>query len=730
MFHLYEYAIPGTNIHLVLAVIILLEIILFFNNTIQYLSRPEDKGRARFLLMTLLFIQYNITGGLFIDTDLELSVISQGAIAMFSNLLLSVFLPYYIYKTLDLKKLRFFAFYGSLIFLFVPFVFLFILPLVVFNNYEQASRLYIIIPVVYGFAFMYIMTWAFLDKKRNENLSSRYKKMFYGTYVATLFWVMMPVAIFFGSGQITEHLISNFGYLIMSIIYLRINILDSRDEYESLKRSKVNLYNAKVVIEQKFKEKAEELEKEKQKSIDAFVKIAHDTKTPLTLIKNNIDDCAEYSKELSNISYLVDSLDNMLSNIINNKLVENGEIVYVHDKVVDCSTFLELKLEQFKSIACKKGLELRAGIEGNVLTKIALDALESLVDNLVSNAVKFTNKGFVEVSLSGNESSLIINVKDTGVGIPEEMKGKVFDSFFHYSEDPGISGQGLGLANVKNIVDSLGGEILLSSKAGEGTEFKVVLARYEPSENEQIYRFRKNEHSLEKDGIVPDAIIPNIDRPFVHIVEDNVELLQYLRQKFKIDFNVYVSSSCDEAFEKIKKVDRKPDLIVSDIMMDHGMDGVELLGALQASSYNYVPFLFLTAKISSIVKEQALSMGAIDFISKPFKIKEVINKAKSIIENSKKQKKMAYVQMREQMDEKFLGGYEAKVNKESFEGLCEKYKISNRERDVILLLKVEKTYKEIGEDLNISSKTVDNHIRSIYKKTGINTSVGLANKFF
>lgn len=731
MFHLYEYTIPGTNIHLVLAVIILIEIILFFNNTMQYLSRPEDKGRARFLLMTLLFIQYNITGGLFIDINMELSVISQGVVGMLSNLLLSVYLPYYIYKTLDLKKLQFFAYYGSLFFIFIPFVFLFIIPLVVFKSYEQAARLYTIIPVVYGLSFIYILTWAILRKKRKEKLSPRYKKMLYGTYIATLFWVMMPVAFFFGAGQVTEHLISNFGYLIMSVIYLRINILDSRDEYESLKASEESIRKAKVILEHKFKQKTHALEKAKQEHIDSLVNIAHETKTPLTLIKNSIEDCSDFnSKDLGNVSYYVDRLDHLITNLLNNEKIEKGETVYIHDKIVDCSSFFELKMEQLKVLACKKGLQLNASIEKDVYAKIALDAIEGLVDNLVTNAIKFTDKGSIDISLKVQESSIVCTFKDTGVGIPEELKERVFDSYFHHSDNPEVSGQGLGLSIVKNIVDSLEGEIHLDSSEGEGTEFVILFNKYEPSEDEEIYKFNESIQPLFESGVVPDAIIPNIDRPFVHIVEDNVELLQYLRQKFKNDFNVYVSPSCDEAFEKIKEVERKPDLIISDMMMEKGMDGVQLLESLKMSNCNHIPFLFLTAKVNESVKEKALDLGAIDFISKPFNIKEVTNKAKSIIENSRKQKQVFFEQIKAQMDMSFSNMYEVKENKESFEDKCKTFNISNREREVILLLKEEKSHKEIADNLNISDRTVGNHITNIYKKTEANNVLSLINKLF
>lgn len=150
----------------------------------------------------------------------------------------SMYFVYYYYKAFDLKLLRFFATFGSIIFLFVPFLFLFVVPYFITGNLELSRKLTVVIPFLYGIAFIIATTRAFIFKFRVREYSDRIKfQLVLAAYVALLSWVTLPVIVFFGDYQALEHTLTNSGFLIMTIVYIKSSIHQSRKEYLMLLRS-------------------------------------------------------------------------------------------------------------------------------------------------------------------------------------------------------------------------------------------------------------------------------------------------------------------------------------------------------------------------------------------------------------------------------------------------------------------------------------------------------------
>ncbi len=225
----------GTQMHMVTFMITVFEVVMLLFQIIYFLERTNDQKRLLYLILLVFLILYNITSGLFPDENIPIPVMLQEVIAYLFAFATSMYFVYYYYKAFNLKRLKFFATFGSLIFLFAPFLFLFVVPYYITGDLVWSRRLAVVIPFLYGVAFIVATTRAFIFKFREKEYSERTKfELVIAAYVALLCWVVLPVIVFFGDYQVLEHSITNSGFLIMTIVYIRSSIHQSRKEYNIL----------------------------------------------------------------------------------------------------------------------------------------------------------------------------------------------------------------------------------------------------------------------------------------------------------------------------------------------------------------------------------------------------------------------------------------------------------------------------------------------------------------
>lgn len=223
----------GTEMHIVTFVFALLEIIMFFYQLIYYLSRPQDESRKFYLILLFLLILYNITGGLFPDPHIAIPIIIQNIIAYGSGFFAAAYFPYYFYKGFNLKKLRFHALYGVPLFLIAPYLIFFVLVYSINGNLDWAIRYGIIIPFFYSF----ILLWAILRAIRLKYTEDRGKVNFIemiAVYCALLPWATLTIFAYFRVGQLAEVILTNGGFVIITIIFITRSIAKARKEYDQL----------------------------------------------------------------------------------------------------------------------------------------------------------------------------------------------------------------------------------------------------------------------------------------------------------------------------------------------------------------------------------------------------------------------------------------------------------------------------------------------------------------
>jgi signal transduction histidine kinase/DNA-binding response OmpR family regulator/streptogramin lyase len=390
-----------------------------------------------------------------------------------------------------------------------------------------------------------------------------------------------------------------------------------------------------------------------------FSNISHEFRTPLTLILGPADQVLDAVEESSMRQKLLLIKENakklfgLVNQLLDFSRLEAG-VMRLQVSQGDIVRFLRRVVLSFESWAERKHISLEFNSEANTLEAyFDRDKVEKIVNNLMSNAMKFTAEGggvtvtVTQLGIQNSEfrtqSSLKIVVSDAGPGIAAEHLPHIFNRFYRVDETHTTEGTGIGLALTKELVDLHHGTISVESTLGKGSVFTVTLpiARnaYRTDEiSESPTESEPQEPTIA--GITQNqpeqraATRLSEGKPIVLVVEDNPDLIRYIREYLEPHFAVREARNgkegCERAFEII------PDIIVSDIMMPE-MDGLELCRALkQDERTSHVPIVLLTARAGTDNKVEGLEIGADDYLTKPFEMKELLARIRNLIELRRK----------------------------------------------------------------------------------------------
>ena len=403
---------------------------------------------------------------------------------------------------------------------------------------------------------------------------------------------------------------------------------------------------AELEIERRDKEHQEEINQMKMRF---FINISHELRTPLTLILaplqeiiNKISD-RWTRNQLEYIQRNANRLLHLVNQLMDYRRAELGVFELkakrenAHQLIQDNFLFYD-KLARHKKITYTLHSELEDKEE-----LFDPNYLELIVNNLLSNAFKYTESGqSITVTLKEENNWLVLQVSDTGIGIPINKQGKIFERFYQIESEH--VGSGIGLSLVQRLVELHHGRIELDSEEGKGSTFSVYLPQdintYKPSElasndtlNEegQVYSTNSKEMYFIDTEKVENETIEGGDkkRGTILIVEDNNEIRHYLSSGLAELFNTLEAGNGEEALEKLK--DNEVDIIVTDVMMPV-MDGIKLCKNVKQNIRTcHIPVIILSAK--SEVKDQmeGLQMGADDYIPKPFSLAILTTKIQNMM---------------------------------------------------------------------------------------------------
>ena len=388
----------------------------------------------------------------------------------------------------------------------------------------------------------------------------------------------------------------------------------------------------------KFELKAEKVHHEKEQKLNEerlrfFTNITHELRTPLTLILGPLDDISHSSDitktvkhKLAVIHQSAVRLNELITQILEFRKTEtdNRQLRVVKANVVDAVHEVSLKYEE---LAQKPDVAIKfVAPENPIMMYIDKEVIAIILDNLVSNAIKYTDQGNIDISVerrrSGEHHLVDITVSDTGHGISAKALPHIFDRYYQENGTHQASGTGIGLSLVKKLVTLHHGEVKVESNLEQGTSFIVTL-----DENE-IYpdALRGDENASAKlQGNDAASGVLNLEeavlsvengKPLLLVVEDNREILDYVAESFVDEFDVLKAGDGREGLALA--LDKVPDVIISDVMMPN-MDGNAMCRALKKDiRTSHIPIILLTAKDSFEAKEKGYDSGADSYITKPF----------------------------------------------------------------------------------------------------------------
>lgn len=408
---------------------------------------------------------------------------------------------------------------------------------------------------------------------------------------------------------------------------------------------------SQLQFEQQEAKRARELDTLKTQ---LYTNITHEFRTPLTVIMGMAQQVKSKPEEhLDNGMDMIVRNGQHLLDLVNEMLdlskLEDGKMT-LHLVNGDVVNFLRYVVESFQSLAAGQQKQFHFLSDTDELT-VAYDAekLRQIITNLLSNALKFTAaKGNVYVSISQEETTdadhaiMVLKVKDTGIGIPENQVQHIFDRFYQLdnSHTRKSEGTGIGLALTKELVKLMSGTIAVKSPpvgATRGTEFIITLplTRVRNGVNENTPTTPANE----KDVVAPlqtqateyadDNTTQDESVPLLLLVEDNVDVVAYTASCLP-DYKLSVGKDGQEGFDIA--VETIPDLIITDVMMPF-IDGFEMCRKLRDDERtSHIPIIMLTAKADIQSKLEGLEQGADVYLEKPFNKEELLLRIRKLIE--------------------------------------------------------------------------------------------------
>ena len=728
----------GTQMHIVTFIFVSIEIAVFFYLIIYKLARPDDRTAFLNIVLIFLLITYNITGGLLPDPNLPGSFFIQNAIAYATGFITPCYFPYYIYKAFGLEKMKFHAFKGVYFFLIIPYI-IFVVVFALSNNLITAQNV-LILPVLYALWVVYSLSKAIKYKYGKAFRSKESNEEIIVLILSITPWVGLPIITYFNLSQAIEASITNTGFLLLLSLQVRRHIKQTRVEHQRLIDSELRLINWNSNLQKEVDKRTGELEKINEQKTNTFINLVHETKTPLTLVNNYLEEYIhKYGsvEELDIIKGGVDKLTKDVTSLFDIERFTKGIDVYNHNQISNFSEIIKSSLVLFEYYCEKQIISCNKHIEDNAFIKADPNAIDRIVNNVIENAIKFSNnEGKIEIILKTIGDKIQFSVKDAGIGIPLDLQKKIFEPYYQINhKKTDLQGMGLGLPILKKVVDSLGGQIYIESNPTEtpGTLVSIVLNKHVLPENNvpvaNALESKLRIPNIKKFDVTDTPYLPN--RHSLLLIEDNTAMLHFLSKKLSDKYNIFCSLNGVEALKKLPNLPVIPDLILSDIMMDK-MDGFAFAKVIsEQNEYNHIPIIFLTAKSTPTDKLKGLRLGAIDFIPKPFSFEELNQKIETVLKNLSKQKKailtLSITNLRNlnNLDTTISEG--VKISSK-FEQNCKLFNLTNREIEIVNLIVKGGTYKTIAKTLFISDRTVTKHIQNIFEKMGVSNKVEMINK--
>jgi len=388
-----------------------------------------------------------------------------------------------------------------------------------------------------------------------------------------------------------------------------------------------------LYLEQKNHLQEQELNDER---MSFYTNITHELRTPLTLIIGPLKDLetdktlsSDHLKKISLISRSATRLLNLINQILEFRKTEtqNRKLSVIKGNLAALIQEIGIKYEGLNQ---NPNVRFQLNIESNT-HKFFYDPeiITIILDNLISNALKYTKRGEITLSLktlTENRTKFTeMEVKDSGCGIPQDALNRIFDRYYQVNNENQVAGSGIGLSLVKNLAELHLGSISVESTMGVGSTFRFRFRTENQYPDAQHMELQPKTTELEE---------INLTKGLILIVEDNDEIREYIARSLSDSFNILEATNgkkgLDLALEHI------PDIIVSDVMMPV-MDGMEFCKIMKEDMRtSHIPLILLTAKDTLQDRMDGYSIGADSYITKPFSAGLLQTRVKNLLDTKQK----------------------------------------------------------------------------------------------
>ena len=432
-----------------------------------------------------------------------------------------------------------------------------------------------------------------------------------------------------------------------------------------------------------------------------FTNITHELRTPLTLILGPLEDLMEDKEIAERVHHKIGCIHASAERLLNliNDILEFRKTQTQNRKLTvakaNLGAFVREIGVRFKDLNQNSRLNIRLNIKTGV-PELYFDSevINTVINNLMSNAIKYTPEGSITLSLTMPEDNTVaIAVEDTGYGIDKDALPHICDRYYQENGNHQASGTGIGLALVKSLATLHQAELTVESEKGRGSKFTFSLKadRTYPEalhkDDNQDLATAENAEENETTSKEPTEDI----RPLLLIVEDNADIRLYIEESLHEDYRIIQACNGREGMEQA--FSKVPDIIVSDIMMPE-MDGIKMTHILKEDiRTSHIPIILLTAKTSVNDQEEGYNSGADSYLTKPFSAKLLHSRIRNILSGRRR-----------------LADYIVQKNISQFETSADEQQTSQKateEKEDAMTCQISNLDKKFLEKLN---KLIENHI--------------------